>query len=94
MNPLLEPSQPASRNPATNNQAAFFQTVKSIKKSIDGLRALTSPQAALNHLIKDNPQMQQAVQFAQQCGGDPKAAMELLARQNGVDVQQIYEALK
>ena len=41
----------------------------------------------------NNPQVQQALQLVQQSGGNAQAAFEKLARENGMDPQQILAML-
>jgi hypothetical protein len=41
-----------------------------------------------------NPQMKQAIDLVNQCGGDPQKAFYALAEQKGVDPEEILNALK
>lgn len=94
MNPLLAPNQ-VNTNPSFNkNEEAIINQVKSIKNKINGLRSLSSPQDALNYLMQSNPNMQKAAQFLMQCGNNPVAAIDQLAKQNGINPQIIFNALK
>lgn len=53
-----------------------------------------NPQAALNHLISQNPQMAQVMQYVNQNGGDAKAAFYKLAQERGIDPNSILNQLK
>ena len=48
----------------------------------------------LQAIAAKNPQMQQAIDFINQCGGDPQKAFYALAEQKGVDPNEILNALK
>ena len=48
----------------------------------------------MNQLAQNNPQIKQAMDYVNQCGGDPQKAFYTLAKQKGVDPQQILDALK
>ena len=93
MNPLLAPNQ-TNINPSFNqNEEVIYNQVKSIKNKIEGLKSLSSPQNALDYLVKSNPGMQQALQFVMKCGNDPIAAVDILAKQNGINPQIIHNAI-
>ena len=53
-----------------------------------------NPQLALNQLLMNNPQLNQASEFIKQNGNDPKTAFFNLARQKGIDPQSILNQLK
>lgn len=88
MNPLLANNAPQAQN--NNLQTAIRQ----IKQKIMGLQALGNPNAALTYFVQSNPNIQKAAQFVNQNGGDPKTVMETLLRQNGVNPDDVYNALK
>jgi hypothetical protein len=48
----------------------------------------------MQQLIGQNPQMQQVMQIINQNGGDPKAAFYNLAKQKGIDPDEILSMLK
>jgi hypothetical protein len=65
-----------------------------IKQMMQTVRAAQNPQLALQQMAQQNPQLQQALQLVQQSGGNPQAAFEKLARDKGLDPQQIMGMLK
>ena len=44
-----------------------------------------NPQAAFENMLRTNPQIQQAVEYINQCGGDPQRAFQNLLKQQGLD---------
>ena len=52
------------------------------------------PQAALNQMVQSNPQLQQVMQIVNMSGKDPMALFTAIARQNGINPQEIMDALK
>ena len=55
------------------------------------VKAAKSPQAALSQLASRNPQLQKVLQDA---GNDPKKAFYSLAKQNGIEPNDILDLLK
>lgn len=94
MNPLLGQNPAKTDMSLSQSEEAIVNQVKSIKSKIYGLRSLSSPQDALNYLMQSNPNIQKAAQFIMQCGNDPVAAIDQLARQKGINPQVIFNALK
>lgn len=72
----------------------FSSRLGPIKQMMGVVQAAQNPALALQQMAGQNPQLQQALQLVQQAGGDPKAAFEKLARDNGVDPEQIIAFLK
>ena len=52
------------------------------------------PQAALNQMVQSNPQLQQVMQMINASGKDPMALFTAIAQQNGINPQEIMDALK
>ena len=48
----------------------------------------------MQQLIQNNPQLQQVMQMIQMSGKDPMALMEMLAKQKGIDPQEIMDLLE
>lgn len=65
-----------------------------IKQMFQTVRAAQNPQAMLQLMAQQNPQLQQAMSLVQQSGGDPQRAFYALCQQRGIDPQQIINALK
>ena len=68
--------------------------LQSIKNMMATVRAASNPQAALNLMIQNNPNLKQAMDIVQQNGGDPRRAFYALCEQKGVDPQQILDVMK
>lgn len=83
-NPVL---QALRSQPANNN-------LSQIKSMMNMVRSAGNPQAMLQSMIQNNPQMRQVMTLINQSGGDPKAAFYKLAQEKGIDPQQILDMLK
>ena len=84
MNPILQ-------NIMSNK---LMQTIGPVKQMINTVQASGNPALALQQMASNNPTIQQAMQLVQQSGGDGKAAFEKLAKENGIDPNQIIQMLK
>ena len=59
------------------------------------VKAAKNPEMLLQQMISQkNPQMQQAMDYVKQYGGDPKAAFEKLAEEQGIDPNEIMQMFK
>ena len=65
-----------------------------IKNLMQTVRSAGNPQAMLQQMAASNPQLRQAMDYVQQCGGDPKQAFYKLAQQRGIDPNEILNMLK
>lgn len=65
-----------------------------IKQMMSMVQAAQNPQAMMNQMMQNNPQMQQAMNFINQHGGDAKKAFYALAQEKGIDPQEILKMLK
>lgn len=65
-----------------------------LKQMMNAVQSAQNPALALQQMAGNNPQLQQAMQLVQQSGGNAQAAFEKLARENGIDPQQILGMLK
>lgn len=68
--------------------------LRQLKQMLGTLRNAGNPYALLNQYAQQNPAMQQAMQYVQQNGGNPKAAAEQLARERGADISSMLSALR
>ena len=55
------------------------------------VKAAQNPQAVIDQLSQNNPKVQQVLQYIQQNGGDAKAVFYTLAKQKGVDPNQVIQ---
>ena len=80
-------------NRATGNPAAG--RLAQIKDTIGKIKGMGNPQAMLQQMIQQrSPHLTQAVDYIKQHGGNPKAAFEALAAEQGVDPKEIEALLK
>ena len=76
--------QIAKSNPMLNQ-------IKSMMSAISGAQ---DPNMMIRQLMNNNPQMKQVADVINQAGGDPRKAFYDLARQRGVDPQEILDMMK
>lgn len=73
------------QNPNLAQIQNLAQTIKNVK----------NPQAFLQQMLAQrNPQLQQAIDYVQKNGGDPKAAFQKLAAEKGIDPTEIERMFK
>ena len=72
----------------------MIQTAAKIKQTMQTIRTAANPQAALNMMIMNNPQMKQVMEIVNRYGGDPMRALNEMARENGLDPDEILGMLK
>ena len=65
-----------------------------IKQMMNMVRAAKDPQAMLNMLAMQNPQLKQVMDIVQKHGGDPMAAFKATAEEMGVNPDEIMNMLK
>ena len=56
---------------------------------INTVKMAQNPQAVMNQLMMNNPQMKQAMEIVNQYGGDADKAFRTVAEQNGLSPQDI-----
>ena len=86
-NPMLQMLRNSSPMGMPSNMAQ-------IKNMMNMVRSAGNPQAMLQSLAQNNPQMQQVMSIVNQSGGDPKAAFYKMAQEKGVDPEQILSMLR
>lgn len=64
-----------------------------VKQLVNQLRTVSNPQTFLMNTLSQNPNVQQALQYIQQNGGDPKAALTKLAQEQGLDPEAIMNSI-
>lgn len=69
------------------------QTLGPIKNMMNQLKAVQNPQALLQNMLNQNPNIQQAIQYVNQNGGDPKAAFYKLAQEQGIDPESLMKQI-
>ena len=86
-NPILQALRNSSPVGVPNN-------LMQIKNMMNMVRSAGNPQAMLQNLTQNNPQMQQVMNIVNQSGGDPKAAFYQMAKEKGVDPEQVLSMLR
>ena len=82
MNPIIQFLQ--------NNGSLQIPQVAQIKQMIGAIRSAGNPQAILQQMMQQrNPQLMQAIEYVKQHGGDAKAACEALAKEKGINLQDL-----
>lgn len=70
------------------------QNLGQIRNMVNLIKNAGNPQALLNNMISQNPQMKQAIQYVNDNGGNPKAAFEKLAKEKGIDPNEIQKMIQ
>ena len=65
-----------------------------IRNMMQMIRGAQNPQAMMNMMVQNNPNLRQAMDLIQKSGGSPEKAFYTLCQQRGIDPQQILNALK
>ena len=65
-----------------------------IKQMINAIRMAQNPTAMMKQMAMNNPQLKQVMDVVNQYGGDPQKAFYDLAKQKGIDPQEIIDMLK
>ena len=68
--------------------------LQQIRNMMNMMRNSNNPQALLQNMIQQNPQMRNVMNIVQQNGGDPKTAFYNLAKQKGINPDEILNMLK
>jgi hemoglobin-like flavoprotein len=58
------------------------------------LKAARNPQVMLQQMMQNNPQIKNIIDYINQNGGDPKQAFYAMAREKGVNPDEILNMLK
>ena len=68
--------------------------ISSVQDMMRAVQMAGNPQAALNQLISQNPQMAEVANYIRQNGGDAKAAFYKAAQERGIDPNSILSQLR
>ena len=61
---------------------------------INMVKSSGNPQAMMNQIMSNNPQVRQIMNYVNQNGGDPKAAFYKLAEEKGINPEESLSQLK
>ncbi len=92
-------SNPMLQNPQNlSSILSHNPIVQQMGKVNNALNTINNPMLALQNMITSNPKYQEAMNFINSVGGDPKQAYYSLAKQKGVDpdnfLQELSNSLK
>ena len=65
-----------------------------IKAMMNMVRSAGNPQAMLQNMAQTNPQLKHVMDVVNTSGGDPKAAFYKMAKEKGVDPDQVLSLLR
>ena len=68
--------------------------LQNVRQMMGMVNAAQNPQAMLNQLMSNNPQMKPVMDVINQYGGDAKKAFYSVAEQNGIDPNDIFSMMK
>ena len=75
-------------------QTALTAQIKPIKDMMRMVQTANNPMAMMQALADKNPQIKQTMNMIQQAGGNPRDAFYALAKEKGVNPDDILNALK
>ncbi len=79
--------QALKSSPVNNN-------LNQIKQMMNMVRSAGNPQAMIQSIAQNNPQMKQVMDIVSKSGGDPRAAFYRMAEEKGVDPEQVLSMLR
>lgn len=88
-NPILEQANKRNQIPMNNNNLT-----EQLIQQIQQFSQLTNPQIALNQMMMNNPNIREIINFIHQNGNNPQTAFYMLAKQKGIDINKIKQALQ
>ena len=68
--------------------------MQNVRQMMGMLNSSQNPQAMMNSMIQNNPNLKQVMDLINKSGGDPQKAFYALAEQKGVNPQEILDMLK
>ena len=79
---------------STNQSLSLPSNIQQIKNMMNVVNNSQNPSMMLQNLAQQNPQMRQVMDIIRQSGGDPKTAFYNMAKQKGIDPNQILNMLR
>lgn len=76
------------------NRSSLSQAAQPVRQMMAAVRTAQNPQAMLNQLIMNNPQLKQVMDIVRQYGGDPMTAFKTLAEEKGINPDDVLNMLK
>ena len=65
-----------------------------IQQILNFYKSSSDPQATLMRMMQNNPRMKQVMDYVNQNGGDAQAAFYKMAKEKGVDPEEILSQLR
>ena len=90
---MYQQPQQYTPNPSTSNPA-MGTDLNQIKNMIGMIKSSNNPDSMLQYLMASNPRFKDAMNLARQNGGSPKDAFYALAKQKGINPDEIIALLK
>ena len=84
----------ANNNVAGNAQANGNNGLNNILGIFNMLKGSNNPMQMIQNMAQTNPQVKQAMDYIEQNGGDMHSAFYKLAKERGVDPNQVLNMLK
>ena len=81
-----------AQTPMTNPN--ILNNIQQIKGMMNLVQGASNPTAMMQSMIAQNPKLKEVMEYVNQNGGDAKAAFYALAKQKGVDPEQVLSILK
>ena len=72
----------------------MMQNAGKIKQAMQAVQTAANPQAALNMMVMNNTQMKQVMDIVNRYGGDPMTAFTSMAKENGINPEEILGMLR
>lgn len=82
-----------SANTSPMNQP-LLNNLQQIKEMMSLVQGASNPTIMMQNMISQNPKLKEIMNFVNQNGGDAKAAFYALAKQKGVDPEQVLSMLR
>ena len=76
------------------NKAQVSSNIAPFKQMFNTVKMAQNPQLALQQMAVNNPQVKQVLDYVNKNGGDPKTAFYALAKEKGVNPEEILKQLR
>lgn len=82
------------RNPMMGQLSKLNPQVSQLKQVVGAIRNAGNPQVMMMQMLQQNPNYQKALDYIQQCGGDQQKAFYQMAREKGIDPEEVLSVLR
>jgi len=70
------------------------QTIQQVKGIMNQIKMAQNPQLALNQMLMSNPQLNSVMELVKSSGGNLQQTFYALAKQKGIDPQEVLNQLQ